>query len=122
MHYVRRGESSYTEDVEGEEATRNGVLVSDALGLKGNCHIWVDGDDDDDDTAPGADQFRLWSSTTAPTDGDLEDGTIYVFAYSMSITSGTATINVSEGDAYKYNASGENEKKWTRFYGPISSE
>lgn len=122
VHYVLRGESSYTEDVEGEEATRNGVLVSDALGLKGNCHIWVDGDDDDDDTAPGADQFRLWSSTTAPTDGDLEDGAIYVFAYSMSITSGTATINVSEGDAYKYNASGENEKKWTRFYGPISSE
>lgn len=120
VHYVRRGESSYTEDVEGEEATRNGVLVSDALGLKGNCHIWVDGDDDDDDTAPGADQFRLWSSTTAPTDGDLEDGAIYVFAYPMNITSGTATINVSEGDAYKYNASGENEKKWTRFYGLIS--
>ena len=27
VHYVRRGESNYTEDVLGEEATRNGVLV-----------------------------------------------------------------------------------------------
>lgn len=122
VHYVRRGESSYTEDVEGEEATRNGVLVSDALGLKGNCHIWVDGDDDDEDTAPGADEFRLWSSESAPAEGDLEDGVIYVFAYDMTIKSGTATIPVSSGDAFKYNASGENEKKWVRFYGPISAE
>lgn len=122
VHYVRRGESSYTEDVEGEEATRNGVLVSDALGLKGNCHIWVDGDDDDDDTAPAADEFRLWSSDTAPTEADLEDGVIYVFAYGMNIKSGTATITVSAGDAFKYNATGENEKKWIRFYGPISAE
>lgn len=122
VHYVRRGESSYTEDVEGEEATRNGVLVSDALGLKGNCHIWVDGDDDDDDTAPNAEEFRLWSSETVPTENDLVDGVIYVFAYAMSIKSGTATISVDAGDAYKYNATGENEQKWVRFYGPISAE
>lgn len=102
--------------------TTNGVLVSDALGLKGNCHIWVDGDDDDDDTAPAADEFRLWSSDTAPTEADLEDGVIYVFAYGMNIKSGTATITVSAGDAFKYNATGENEKKWVRFYGPISAE
>ena len=122
VHYVRKGESSYTEDVEGEEATRNGVLVSDALGLKGNCHIWVDGDDDDEDTAPNADEFRLWGSETAPSEGDLEDGVIYVFAYAMSIKSGSATITVDAGDAFKYNATGENEKKWVRFYGPISAE
>ena len=122
VHYVRRGESSYTEDVEGEEATRNGVLVSDALGLKGKCHIWVDDDDDDDDTAPDADEFRLWSSETAPTESDLENGFIYVFAYGMSFKSGSATVTVNAGDAFKYNATEENEKKWTRFYGPISAE
>ena len=122
VHYVRRGESSYTEDVEGEEATRNGVLVSDALGLKGNCHIWIDGDDDDDDTAPGADEFRLWSSESVPAEGDLEDGVIYVFAYDMTIKSGATTIPVSSGDAFKYIASGKNEKTWVRFYGPISAE
>lgn len=128
VHYVRRGESSYTEDVLGEEATRNGVLVSDALGLKGNCHIWVDGDDDDDDTAPYADEFRLWSSTTAPTSNDLEDGIIYVFAnaLTLTVTSGNSTVQsvtVEAGDAYKYSATANsNAGGWTKFYGPISAE
>lgn len=117
VHYVRRGESSYTEDVLGEEATRNGVLVSDALGLKGNCHIWVDGDNDDDDTAPNADEFRLWSSETAPTSGDLEDGIIYVFAHALTLTANSQTVNVEAGDAYKYSTTGG----WTKFYGPVSA-
>ena len=128
VHYVRRGESSYTEEVLGEEATRNGVLVSDALGLKGNCHIWVDGDDDDDDTAPSADEFRLWGSTTAPTSNDLEDGIIYVFAnaLTLTVTSGNdtvQTVTVDAGDAYKYSASANsNAGGWKKFYGPISAE
>ncbi|MBQ1760982.1 MAG: hypothetical protein IIZ94_15030 [Prevotella sp.] len=132
VHYVRRGESSYTEEVLGEEATRNGVLVSDALGLKGNCHIWVDGDDDDDDTAPNADEFRLWSSTTAPTRADLEDGIVYVFANALTLvvshTSGNdtvvdQTVTVEAGDAYKYSASANsNNGGWKKFYGPISAE
>ena len=128
VHYVRRGESSYTEEVLGEEATRNGVLVSDALGLKGNCHIWVDGDDDDDDTAPLADEFRLWGSTTAPTSADLTDGVIYVFANAMTLTvtssgSTVQTVTVDAGDAYKYSATANsNAGGWTKFYGPISSE
>ena len=118
VHYVRRGESNYTEDVLGEEATRNGVLVSDALGLKGSCHIWVDGDDDDDDTAPGAEVFRLWTSTTAPSGTDLEDGVIYVFAYGLTLGSGSSAITVESGEAYKYTTA----NGWTKFYGPISAE
>lgn len=121
VHYVRKGESGYTEDVLGEEATRNGILVSDALGLKGNCHIWIDGGDDDDDTtAPGAQEFRLWSSSTAPTGGDLEDFT-YVFAQALTITDGSTTITVEAGDAYTYNSSAASGSKWTKYYGPISA-
>lgn len=127
VHYVRRGESNYTEDVIGEEATRNGVLVSDALGLKGNCHIWVDGDDDDDDTAPYADEFRLWSSSTAPTSDDLVDGVIYVFANALTLTAGSGSdavhTTVDAGDAYKYSAdASDTSKVWTKFYGPISAK
>ena len=118
VHYVRRGESSYTEEVIGEEATRNGVLVSDALGLKGNCHIWVDGDDDDDDTAPDAVEFRLWSDTTAPTGGDLEDGVVYVFAYALTLSASPNDITVDSGDAYKYSSA----DGWKKFYGPVSAE
>lgn len=127
VHYVRKGESSYTEDVEGEEATRNGVLVSDALGLKGNCHIWVDGEGDDDETAPNADKFLLWSSETAPAAADLEDGVIYVFANNLTLTVGSddtaKTTKVEGGEAYKYSATANNNAGgWTKFYGPISAE
>lgn len=127
VHYVRKGESNYTEDVEGEEATRNGVLVSDALGLKGNCHIWVDGEGDDDETAPNADKFLLWSSETAPAAADLEDGVIYVFANTLTLTIGSGdtakTIDVEGGEAYKYSATANNNAGgWTKFYGPISAE
>lgn len=132
VHYVRRGESSYTEEVIGEEATRNGVLVSDALGLKGNCHIWIDGDDDDDDTAPNADEFRLWGSTTPPTSSDLEDGVIYLFANALTLEVShmedvtkvvDQTVTVEAGEAYKYSATANsNAGGWTKFYGPISAE
>ena len=122
VHYVRKGESSYTEDVQGEEATRNGILVSDALGLKGNCHIWIDGGDDDDDTtAPDAQEFRLWSSTTAPTGGDLVNGVVYVFAQALTITDGGTTINVAAGDAYAYDGTAASGSRWTKFYGPVSA-
>lgn len=128
VHYVRSGESNYTEEVLGEEATRNGVLVSDALGLKGNCHVWVDGDDDDDDTAPNADEFRLWGSETAPTSADLVDGIIYVFANALTLevkdgNTVVQTITVDAGEAYKYSATDNSNKGgWKKFYGAISAE
>lgn len=128
VHYVRSGESNYTEEVLGEEATRNGVLVSDALGLKGNCHVWVDGDDDDDDTAPNADEFRLWGSETAPTSADLVDGIIYVFANALTLevkdgVTVVQTVTVDAGEAYKYSATDNSNKGgWKKFYGAISAE
>lgn len=128
VHYVRSGESNYTEEVLGEEATRNGVLVSDALGLKGNCHVWVDGDDDDDDTAPNADEFRLWGSETAPTSADLVDGIIYVFANALTLevkdgNTVVQTVTVDAGEAYKYSATdNSNNGGWKKFYGAISAE
>lgn len=128
VHYVRSGESNYTEEVLGEEATRNGVLVSDALGLKGNCHVWVDGDDDDDDTAPNADEFRLWGSETAPTSADLVDGIIYVFANALTLevkdgNTVVQTVTVDAGEAYKYSATDNSNKGgWKKFYGAISAE
>lgn len=128
VHYVRSGESNYTEEVLGEEATRNGVLVSDALGLKGNCHVWVDGDDDDDDTAPNADEFRLWGSETAPTSADLVDGIIYVFANALTLevkdgNNVVQTVTVDAGEAYKYSATDNSNKGgWKKFYGAIAAE
>lgn len=44
VHYVYSNEHSFNDDIEGEEAKRNGVIVWDGLGLKGSCHIWIDGE------------------------------------------------------------------------------
>lgn len=131
VHYVRRGENSYTEKVIGEEATRKGVLISDGLGLKGGAHLWIDGDADDD-TAPGAQEFRLWGDDNAPTSNDLEDGVVYVFSNALTLTVTTTsggstttvqTVNVEAGEAYKYSASANSGAGgWSKFYGAVSAE
>lgn len=73
VHYVYSAEHSFSDRVEGEEATRNGILIWDALALKGSCHIWIDGDSD----APtyGTFSFKLWNDSKAP--AEVSDGDIY---------------------------------------------
>ena len=73
VHYVYSAEHSFSDRVEGEEATRNGILIWDALALKGSCHIWIDGDGN----TPTADSFsfRMWSGEKAP--ADAADGDIF---------------------------------------------
>lgn len=72
VHYIYSAEHSFSDRVEGEEATRNGILIWDALALKGSCHIWIDGEG----AAEGHSgfSFRIWESADAPTgaaDGDI---------------------------------------------------
>lgn len=64
VHYVYSAEHSFTDRVEGEEATRSGILIWDALALKGSCHIWIDGEG----TGTTADtfSFKIWESKSAP--------------------------------------------------------
>ena len=70
VHYVYSAEHSFCDRVEGEEATRSGMLIWDALALKGSCHIWIDGDSEQ--STDGTFSFRLWGENTAPAgeDGD----------------------------------------------------
>lgn len=72
VHYQYSAEHSTSDRIEGEEATRNTILVWDALALKGSCHIWVNGEGNDDPS--GADAYRFWESAEAPAspgDGDI---------------------------------------------------
>lgn len=71
VHYVYSSEHSFSDRVEGEEATRNGILIWDALALKGSCHIWIDGDGDR--PTEGAFSFKLWNSDKAPEDAAAGD-------------------------------------------------
>lgn len=65
VHYVYSSEHSFSDRVEGQEATRNGILIWDALALKGSCHIWIDGEGD----TPNADSasYLMWDKAEAPT-------------------------------------------------------
>lgn len=65
VHYVYSAEHSFSDRVDGEEAVRNGILIWDALALKGSCHIWIDGDGQ---MSEGASVIRLWDSDEAPED------------------------------------------------------
>lgn len=125
VHYKRTAEKSFEEKVEGEEATRSGVLVWDALNLKGSCHIWVDGNGDE--TAPGATEFSLYNAATEP--ANPVDGTVYCFIQDVTLSAVTTTvseatvtlspaINVKAGEMYKYTTAAG----WTKYNGTITAQ
>ena len=122
---MRAAESSFSEKVEGEEATRSGVLVWDALCLKGSCHIWVDGKGSD--TASNAVEFTLYNSSTEP--ANPVDGVVYCFIQDVSlsaVTTGTSpnittlspAIDVKAGEMYKYTSAGG----WSEYKGTVVAQ
>lgn len=62
VHYVYSAEHSFSDRVDGEEATRNGILIWDAVALKGSCHIWKEGEGNSASNS----LVKMWSSTEAP--------------------------------------------------------
>ena len=86
VHYQYTSEHSFSDRVEGEEATRSGIIVWDALALKGSCHIWIDGEGE---TGGSAVTFAMWDNPdgTAPT----ENGVYYFL-----VDCPTAGINAGE--------------------------
>ena len=139
VHYQRKAETNFNEKVEGEEATRSGILVWDALCLKGSCHIWVDGKGGE--TATGATEFKLWSTTTSPalSDGKIEGanpGTVFCFEKDIELSSGTTThnatattYNAKAGEYWKATLVAPNDSytseyviKWEKYYGAISAK
>ena len=75
VHYVYSSEHSFQDRMEGHEATRSGILIWDALALKGSCHIWIDGEGETG--VNGSECLILWDSEEAP---DTSSGKIYYLA------------------------------------------
>ena len=75
VHYVYSTEHHFSDRMEGEEATRSGILTWDALALKGSCHIWIDGEGGGNTT--DATGFRLWDSPEAPATDEFNKDTVY---------------------------------------------
>ncbi|MCH5227310.1 MAG: hypothetical protein J1F16_05780 [Muribaculaceae bacterium] len=74
VHYVYSEEHAFKDRVEGEEATRNGLLIWDAVALKGTCHLWINGEGRDFEN--GNSVIKLWDKETKPADSEVKDGMI----------------------------------------------
>lgn len=70
VHYIYSAEHSFSDRVEGEEATRNGILIWDAIALKGSCHIWIDGEGGENK----GETILMWDSAETP---EMEEGMNY---------------------------------------------
>lgn len=118
VHYQRKAEHSFSDRVEGEEATRDGVLVWDALALKGSCHIWIDGEGEA--TTDGATGFMMWDQATAPTGSNLIDGMIY---YLLADCPGI-NANAQSGQMWQASVTtsgGTTTATWSEYAGVVNS-
>lgn len=108
VHYVYCAEHTFSDRVEGQEATRSGVLIWDALALKGNCHIWLEGDGTP--TAPGVYRWEMWDSEEAPDAELLQEGSRFYLlkdcpGISPLAKSGQIWEVYADGDALKWRSS-----------------
>ena len=110
VHYVYSEEHAFSDRVEGEEATRKGLLIWDALALKGTCHIWINGEGVEDRN--GESVIRLWEKPEAPEEDEITDGlTIYLTVDCPGIDK-----NAKAGQLWKAEGTG-GAAKWKRVSG-----
>lgn len=123
VHYIYSQQHEFNDRVEGEEATRKGIVVWDGLGLKGACHIWIDGEGEKANA--GATSYTIWDSEDAPKDDNLVDGRVYL------LTVDCPGINASAQNGQMWQAkvttSGSGETAttsvtWSEFTGEIIAE
>ncbi len=115
VHYVYSSEHSFCDRVEGEEATRSGMLIWDALALKGSCHIWIDGDSEQ--KTHGTFSFRIWNKSEAP---ECESGDrFYLTADCPGIAKNALCGQVWESSTM-VNDDGETVVVWSQIQGEIN--
>ena len=105
VHYVYSAEHTFEDRVEGQEATRSGIITWDALALKGSCHIWIDGEDEGGNA--GSEHLMLWDSGEAP---EPTEGMIY---YLVSDCPGISA-NAKSGSLWKYE-----DERWKEYDGEV---
>ena len=112
VHYVYSEEHSFADRVEGEEATRSGLLIWDAVALKGTCHIWINGEGGNASSMNGV--IKMWDSPEAPDEDDVRDGMI------LYLTVDCPAINKSAkaGQLWKATGSGSGAV-WNRVIGEV---
>lgn len=106
VHYQYSAEHSSKDRVEGEEATREAILVWDALALKGSCHIWINGEGDSENSS--ATQIHLWDSAEAP-ESPVEGGVYYLLQDCPAINAEAVS-----GQMWQYKSSA-----WVEYAGDV---
>ena len=108
VRYTYKSETSTSEQIEGEEAKRRSVIVWDGVGLKGYCHIWVNGEDGASDI-PGTIKISTWdNATTAPASPTLNE--VY---YLMQACTGISATSKA-GDMWQWNGTA-----WAKYTGSL---
>ena len=123
VHYIFSQQHEFNDRVEGEEATRKGIVVWDGLALKGACHIWIDGEGETANA--GATTYTIWSSAEAPTGSDLVDGRVYLLTEDCPGISASAQNGQMWQAKVTTTGSGETKKTtttWSEFAGEVSAE
>ena len=101
VHHTYATQHEFSDRVEGEEATRRGMVVWDALALKGTCHIWINGDGEA--MASPEKSFVLWDKAEAPAGAELLEDRSYYFI------KGCLPIGATPGSTWQYDGSDWNE-------------
>ncbi len=112
VHYTYSQQHEFKDRVEGEEATRKGIIVWDGLALKGACHIWIDGEGHKANA--DATTYTIWDSEDAPADDDLVENRVYL------LTQDCPGINASaqNGQMWQYKGAAG----WVEFSGEIIAD
>ncbi|MBD5163513.1 MAG: hypothetical protein HDT09_02275 [Bacteroidales bacterium] len=111
VHYQFSAEHSSRDRMEGEEATRESILVWDALALKGSCHIWINGESTTEDGNQNltAVHYHLYEGDEAP-ENPTEDCVYYMLQDCPGIN-----VNAVKGTMWKYDGS-----QWVEYTGELA--
>ena len=111
VHYTYSQQHEFNDRVEGEEATRKGIVVWDGLALKGACHIWIDGEGATANA--GATSYTIWDKEDAPADADLVEGRVYL----LTVDCPGINAAAQNGQMWQYKGGA-----WVEFTGEILAE
>lgn len=110
VHYVYSEEHSFTDRVEGEEATRKGLLIWDAVALKGTCHLWINGEGREFES--GTNIIKLWDKAVLPPDYEVKNGMVLY----LTVDCPEMGSEAKSGQLWKANGSGSSAN-WERVKG-----
>lgn len=113
VHYMYSQQHEFNDRVDGEEATRKGIVVWDGLALKGACHIWIDGEGEKANA--DAITYTIWDSGETPSGDLLVEGRVYL------LTQDCPGINAAAQNGQMWQYKGE-AGGWTEFTGEIIAD